>query len=167
MKKITLILVCLAAVISACNSNKPSEDTKKISSDETIKILTDNLVYGISTRPSDNADSSELVQFGNFLQKDLINFIFEEIYSGRLKAYDFFSEKELSIEDVKTIEKSEGFDRKKVGKVQFNELWYVDKNGMLIKRVNSMTFGIEHYSEQGTFLNYNALFNVKFKVNAQ
>ncbi len=166
MRKITLLIACLTILLVACNNNKPSENTAKTSTDES-KVLADNLVYGIATRPSENADSSELVQFGNFLQKDLINFIFDEIYSGRLKAYDFFTEKELSIEDVKTIEKAEGFDRKKVGKVQFNEKWAVDKNGTLIKRVNSMTFGIEHYSEQGTFLNYNALFNVKFKVNAQ
>jgi len=166
MRKITLLLSCLTILLVACNSNKSSENTAKTSTDET-KVLADNLVYGIATRPSENADSTELVPFGDFLQKDLINFIFDEIYSGRLKAYDFFTDKELSIDDVKTIEKSEGFDRKKVGKVQFNEQWTVDKNGTLIKRVNSMTFGIEHYSEQGTFLNYNALFNVKFKVNAQ
>ena len=166
MRRITLLLACLTMLIVACNSNKPSENTAKTSNDDT-KVLADNLVYGIATRPSENADSSELVPFGNFLQKDLINFIFDEIYSGRLKAYDFFTEKELSIDDIKAIEKAEGFDRKKVGKVQFNEQWCIDKNGMLIKRVNSMTFGIEHYSSQGTFLNYNALFNVKFKVNAQ
>lgn len=166
MRKFTLLLACLTILLVACNINKSSENTANTSTDES-KILADNLVYGIATRPSENADSAELVQFGNFLQKDLINFIFDEIYSGRLKAYDFFTDKELSIDDVKTIEKSEGFDRKKVGKVQFNEQWTVDKNGVLIKRVNSMTFGIEHYSDQGTFLNYNALFNVKFKVNAQ
>lgn len=166
MRKITLLLSCLTILLVACNSNKSSENTAKTSTDES-KVLADNLVYGIATRPSENADSSELVQFGDFLQKDLINFIFNEIYSGRLKAYDFFTDKELSIDDVKTIEKAEDFDRKKVGKVQFNEQWLIDKKGGLIKKVNSMTFGIEHYSEQGTFLNYNALFNVKFKVSAQ
>ncbi|HCT30374.1 MAG TPA: hypothetical protein DIW31_06495 [Bacteroidales bacterium] len=150
----------------ACNTKKPSENKANNSVEET-KVLTDNLVYGIATRPSENADSSELVEFGTFLQKDLINFIFDEIYAGKLQAYDFFTDKELSIDDIKLIEKTEGFDRKKVGKVQFNEQWLVDKNGGLIKRVNSMTFGIEHYSSQGTFLNYNALFSVKFKTNAQ
>lgn len=166
MRKIALLLGCLIILIVACNTNKPAENNADSSKDKG-KVLVDNLVYGIATRPSENADSSELIQFSNFLQKDLINFIFEEIYAGRAKAYDFFTDKELSMDDVRLIEKSEGFDRKKVGKVQFNEQWYVDENGMLVKRVNSMTFGIEHYSDQGTFLNYNALFNVKFKVTAQ
>lgn len=163
MRKIVLVFFSLS-ILMACNSNKLSENKVNVSLDGAT-ILSDNLVYSIATRPSENADSSELVPFGNFLQKDLINFIFDEIYSGKLKAYDFFTDKELSIEDVRMIEKSEGFDRRKVGKVQFNEQWLIDKKGELIKKVNSMTFGIEHYSAQGTFLNYNALFNVKF--NAQ
>ena len=164
-----MFFVGFTIALISCNNQKPSvsKNSDKSSILNGAIVLTDSLIYGIATRASQNVDSSELVAFNSFLQGDLIDYLFKEIYSEKLKAYDFFSGKELSVDEVKEIEKSEGFKRSKIGKVQFNEQWIVDKNGMLFKRVNSMTLGIEHYSVQGTFLNYNALFTIRFNTTAQ
>ena len=169
MRKISLLIIGLAIAFISCNNEKESVNKvseKSINLDGAL-VLTDSLIYSIATHPSENKDSSELAGFNLFLQKKLIDYIFKQIYSEKLKAYDFFSEKELSVNEVKEIEKTEGFNRSEVGKVQFNEQWLIDNNGMLIKRVKSMTLGIEHYSNQGTFLNYNALFTIKFNTTAQ
>jgi hypothetical protein len=169
MRKIGLLIVSIAIAIISCNNEKTK--VSKVSEKSTILdsglVLTDNLVYGIATRASENADSSELAGFSTFLQGKLIDYLFDELYTGRLKAYDFFSEKELTINEIKEIEKADGFERSKIGKVQFNEQWVVAKNGVLIKQVNSMTLGIEYYSKQGTFLNYNALFTIRFNPSVQ
>lgn len=169
MKKIGILLFGVAMAITSCNNGKTSavKLSEKSAVPDSALVLTDNLIYGIATHASENVDSSELLEFNKFLQGKLIDYIFEEIYGGRLKAYDFLSEKELTVNEVKDIEKAEGFTRSKVGKVQFNEQWLIDKNGVLLKRVNSMTLGIEHYSKQGTFLNYNALFTIRFNTTAQ
>jgi len=160
--------VIIAASIISCKNDRtavPISITK--TNPEGSIILTDSLVYGIVTHTSQDADPLENEEFKTFLQENLINYIFDQLYAENLKAFDFFSGKELTIKEIKKIEKTEGFSRSRVGKVQFNEQWYFDKNGVLNKRVNSMTFGVEHYSNQGTFLNYNALFTINFKRNVQ
>jgi hypothetical protein len=172
MKNIRLLkfsIAILAIVIISCNNEKPS--VEKVSEKTILPdggyVLTDSLIYGIFTHSMENIDSSEIAGFRTFLQRKFIDYIFNQIYAGKLKAYNFFTDKELSIKEVKSIEKSEGFNRSNVGKVQFNETWVIDKQGILTKRVNSMTLGTEHYSNQGTFVGYNALFTIKFKVPAQ
>jgi len=169
MKKISIIIIGLAIAIISCNNEKPSavKNSAKLTMADGEFILTDSLIYGIATHASENIDSSELVGFSKFLKEKLIDYIFQQVYAGKLTAYDFFSEKELSIHEVKELEKMDGFNRSKVGKVQFDEQWLIDKNGVLIKRVNSMTLGIEHFSNQGNFIGYNALFKIKFNATAQ
>lgn len=161
-----MLFIGFAIALISCNNQKPSvsKNSEKSLINNGAIVLTDSLTYGIATHASENVDSSELVEFNKFLQGDLIDYIFNGIYDGTLKAYDFFSDKELSVKEVKAIENSEGFNRSRVGKVQFNEQWLVSKNGILTKRVKSMTLGVEHYSKQGTFLNYNALFKVRFNT---
>lgn len=169
MNKINLLIIGFAIAVISCNNEKTQENklSERSKTLEGATILADSLVYGIATHPSENVDSSEIVEFNKFLKADLINYIFNQVYSGKFKAYDFFSEKELSIKEVKEIEKVEGFNRSKVGKVQFNEQWLVDKDGAFVKRVKSMTLGVERYSTQGTFVGYNALFKIKFNITAQ
>jgi len=169
MKKINLLIIVLAVGIIACNNEK-SKVVKLVGESPIpdVKIvLIDSLTYSIATHASENVDSTELAGFKFFLQGDLIDYIFKQIYEGNLKAYDFLSDEELSIDKVKEIENTDGYERTKVGKVQFNEQWFVDKTGMLLKRVNSMTLGVERFSKQGTFIGYNALFTIKFNTTAQ
>jgi hypothetical protein len=171
MRSITCLIIGVAvfvATFTSCKNDKPTVSTisTKTTPEGSI-VLADSLVYGIATQISENSDPNESEEFKLFLQKKLVNYIFEQLYAKKLKAYDFLTGEELSLKDLKKIEAAEGFSRSKVGKVQFNEQWYFDKNGVLNKRVNSMTFGIEHYSNQGTFLNYNALFTIRFNTTAQ
>lgn len=165
MRRLNFIvgLVALITTISSCNNDKPSVSALSTKTNpEGSFVLIDSLVYGIATHPSENIDSTEYEAFKSFLQEKLINYVFEQIYTGKLKAFDFATDKELTIKEVKELEKKQGFSRSKVGKVQFDEQWYFDKHGVLYKRVNSMTFGVESYSNAGNFVNYNALFKVKF-----
>jgi len=172
MRKIHCILLGCAALtvmLISCNSDKTSvvKSSEKTTDSKGAYVLTDSLVYAIATRTSENADSTENDEFKLFLQEKLIGYIFRQLYDERLKAYDFFTDKELSIKELKKIEAAEGFSHSKVGKVQFNEQWFFDKNGALNKRVNSMTFGVESFSNQGNFIGYKALFKIKFKPIAQ
>jgi len=162
----SIVLGCatLATVLVSCGTDKSSEVKSSINKtdSEQVNVLTDSLVYGIVTHIGENVDPYENEEFKSFLQDKLISNIFEQLYAGKLKAYDFLTNNELSIDDIREIEKKDGFNRSKVGKVQFNEQWYFDNNGVLNKRVNSMTFGVESYSNQGNFTGYNALFKIKF-----
>ena len=166
MKSVNILLIGLAVLTLATTScnNRKSEVVKTNFSvtPEGSTVIADSLIYGIETHENENSDLSENEAFKTFLQDKLINYVFDQIYSGKLKAYDFFSDKELSIKEVREIEKAEWFSRSKVGKIQFDEQWYVDKDGILRKRVYSIILGVENYSNQGNFINYKALFKVKF-----
>jgi hypothetical protein len=156
-------LVLFTLAFNSCKNDKKA--TSEFSNNSTVKeanVLTDSLVYGIVTQVSENIDPYENESFKTFLQNTLINSIFEQLYDGKFKAYDILSDKLLTIKELKEIEATEGFSRSKVGKAQFNEQWYYDNNGKLNKRVNSISFGLESYSNQGTFYGYKALFKVKF-----
>ncbi len=169
MRKIILLIIVLAVVTTACNNEKPK--VVKLAGESPMLngaiVLIDSLTYGIATHASENVDSAELAGFKSFLQGGLIDYIFKQIYKGDLKAYDFLSDEELSIDKVKEIENTDGFERSKVGKVQFNEQWVIDKDGSLLKRVNSMTLGVDRFSKQGTFVGYNPLFKIKFKATSR
>jgi len=166
MKTVNFLLIgiaMLAITTISCNNNKSEVSKVKLEvTPEGSTILADSLIYGIETHENENSDISENEAFKSFLQEKLINYLFDQIYSRNLKAYDFFSDKELSIKEVREIEKAEWFSRSKVGKIQFDEQWYVDKDKILRKRVKSMTLGVESFSNQGNFIGYKALFKVKF-----
>lgn len=166
MKTVNFLLIgiaMLAITTISCNNNKSEVSKVKLEvTPEGSTILADSLIYGIETHENENSDISENEAFKSFLQEKLINYLFDQIYSRNLKAYDFFSDKELSIKEVREIEKAEWFSRSKVGKIQFDEQWYIDKDKILRKRVKSMTLGVESYSNQGNFIGYKALFKVKF-----
>ena len=166
MKTVNFLLIgiaMLAITTISCNNNKSEVSKVKLEvTPEGSTILADSLIYGIETHENENSDISENEAFKSFLQEKLINYLFDQIYSGNLKAYDFFSDKELSTKEVREIEKAEWFSRSKVGKIQFDEQWYIDKDKSLRKRVKSMTLGVESYSNQGNFIGYRALFKVKF-----
>jgi len=166
MKSVNLLfigLIVLVMATSSCN-NKKTEVAKAnfAITPGGATVIADSLIYGIETHENENSDLSENEAFKSFLQDKLINYVFDQVYNGKLKAYDFFSDKELSIKEVREIEKAEWFSRSKVGKIQFNEQWYVDKDGILRKRVYSIILGVENYSDKGNFINYRALFRVKF-----
>ena len=98
------------------------------------------------------------------LKRDaLTDSIFDDVYKGKLIAYDYETQKELSIDEVKKIENKEGYKRRIVAKYQFQEAWYYDKqNHTFIKKVYSIIFGYEIYDETGFVKGYKPLFKVKF-----
>lgn len=163
MKKLIIGLAVSVLIIESCTNNRPVNPVSSATSTpKEAVVLIDSLVYSIATFQSENSDSLENEAFNLFLKEKLINYVFDQLYAGKIKAYDFLSNKELTIKEIKNIEKTEGYSRSKVGKIQFNEQWYVAKDGAINKRINSMTLGLEHYSNQGNFINYTALFKVKF-----
>jgi hypothetical protein len=159
-----LVLALAAFTIVSCKNEKPSvvKTVEKNLTPEGSVIVADSLTYSLVTHSSEDVDATDGEEFKSFLHEKLINYIFEQLYDGKLKAYDFYSDKEMTIKEIKEIEKSEGFSRSKVGKVQFNDQWYFDNKGVLNKRTNSMTFGLESYSNAGSFIGYKALFKIKF-----
>ena len=144
-----------------CNYNK--ENSNKTTTNIGAKAITiaDTITYDVLLRPLDSTDIWEAEHLKYLNQKEFLNYVFNGLYSGKLSAYEFLSNKKLSISEVEYIEKAEGYSRDQISKAQFKELWYIDSTGVLQKHIFSFTLGISAYSNQNTFLGHKALFVVK------
>jgi hypothetical protein len=159
MKKIgiyTGILIIVGVLTLSCKNKAASEN-------DTIKyeIVADTITYDVVIKNTEKIDpmTDEFLRYLN--KTKLIDGIFSSIYSGELKAYDYFSGNKLTIEQIKDIENSESYSREDIGKIQFTEIWYYNKdNSVFKKNVLSMTLGLEQYNDDGTLRGYIPLFKI-------
>lgn len=162
-----LIIIISAGIILiltnvSCKQN--SKESNEAKNNVSLSLLADTITYdAVINNP--NPDDLYTERFLKRLNKEkLIDAIFDAVYSGKLKAYAIFGNKEMSIDQVKALENVKGFSRSKIGKVQFTESWYLDENSLSIsKKVIAMAFGYDHANEDGIVDSYKPLFRVYIK----
>ncbi len=122
-------------------------------------VLADTITYDIllkNPNPNDEYMESCLRRLD---RKNLVKVIFNAIYSGKLKAFTYIDNKEVSLDTVKKFERE--FKRDRIGKIQFEEEWYLDeKNLKFGKKIKSIMFGYENYENDGSVRGYKAGFKV-------
>lgn len=157
-----LTYIILFITLGSCTQQQPSHNAQ-VSRSVTgnCTVLADSIIYDVLLAPSDSTNSWENYCLSGIHQQKLIDYIFDGIYSGRFKAYDFINDKELKIKDIRKIEKSEGYSRDLITKIQFREAWHVDSAGVFNKRIIGLTLGIAKFSSQRTFLGHSALLRVE------
>ncbi|MCF8233057.1 MAG: hypothetical protein K9J27_12830 [Bacteroidales bacterium] len=160
------LLFVLFAGLLLMGCKHPWEREKKHSiqtdsiSNEFISIA-DSINYGVVIKARNDADDWQKKWLRSFDRKELVDFIFEAVYSGKLQPYDYFDDKPIAIEQIKQLENKEEFERSKVGKIQFKERWYFDTNRLqMIKKVYSIMLAYEVYKENGAFRGYKPAFKV-------
>jgi len=156
----------LAAILTIASCNQKRPQAEPIARDTRIPLksvkVADSIVYDVIVRDIDGEDPWEAERLQTFSQDTFVNYLFQQLYAGKYKAYHFETGKQLSAKEIRAIESQPGYNRSRVSKLQFNEQWYFDSTGVLNKRVNGITLGLEAYSSQGTFKGHKALFRVKF-----
>ena len=169
MKQNTIIWISPLLIFMAfsCKQHEQNPNVTINESENAVTTFADSIKYDVIIKPTDSEDAWEVERLQNFKQNSFIDYIFEQLYAGNFSAFDYETHKVLSIQEVKKIESAADFNRQNIGKIQFNEKWYIDSTGMLNKKINFLTLGIESYSNQKTFLGYKALFIVKFKPSDQ
>jgi hypothetical protein len=96
-------------------------------------------------------------------RKALTDSIFDDIYKGKLLAFEYNTHRPLSINAVKKLEETTGYSRDIIGKFQFSEAWFYDKqHHSFIKKVQSIVFGFETYDQSGFVKGYKPLFKIDF-----
>ncbi|MHC1704001.1 MAG: hypothetical protein AB9846_08835 [Tenuifilaceae bacterium] len=157
---ISIITICI--LCGSCkNKNRLDNNYTPVETLPNGSILVaDSIIYDVVLRDIDHEDPWESERLKSLKLDVFVDNVFDKLYQRELFAYDFYTGKELTLKDIKAIEDREGFSRTKVSKVQFNERWSIDSLGVLNKKINYMTFGLESYSLQGTFTGHKALFKV-------
>jgi hypothetical protein len=155
------------ATIALCYSCKETPSKIEITNTEisidSLKLATyaDTIVCDMVVKNPDKEDVWTEECLKKLKRQSLIDTIFNEVYNGKLLAYDYETAKPLSIKEVKRIEETSGYSREIIGKFQFREAWFYDnKNHTLIKKVQSIIFGYETYDDKGFVKGYKPLFKV-------
>lgn len=166
MVKKILFFSSLALIASwGCkNSQSNVEITKtEVSIDSlALKSYADTIVCDMVVKNPDKEDLWTEECLKQLKRQPLIDTIFNEIYLGKLQAFDYNTGCPLNIKEVKRLEETSGYSRGIVGKFQFKEVWYYDnKNHTFIKKVHSIIFGYETYDDKGFVKGYKPLFKVK------
>lgn len=165
MKKYFILVVPIFAFVvlfAACKPKNEAPVAKNIPGDTlNYLLIADTITYDVLLDSTAQIDPMA-GKFLRHLNKDtLINSIFSSIYSGKLKAIDYSTGKELSITEIKVMESQEGYSRELIGKIQFAEIWYYSAENVVFKKeVLSMIFGLEVYNQDGTIRGYRPLYKI-------
>lgn len=191
MKKTSILAFCAFLAATACNSttndNKQAASVDSTAAVQTISviaappppviketeffynfdsasamIISDPITYEVVVKNHKTDDDWEEERLAKTDIKPLANSIFQAVYKGRLKAYDYFDEtREMPVSEIKALEKE--FNRKDIGNIMFEEKWYFNEKTLtLTKKVTGLTFGYELRDPQTKeFQGFKAAFKVK------
>jgi hypothetical protein len=78
----------------------------------------------------------------------LADIIFKLVYEKKLKAYNYLSGKEMTVEEVRFLENE--WKREDIGQILFTEDWHFDQDNLkFYKQVNSIMLGYYRYDKYG------------------
>ncbi len=154
-----------------------TDSTKVTTTNNTTEFYTDSVskqailianpvIYTVVTRNANLSDEWASFCLQGLQINDFTNAVFQQIYNNNVPAINYETDKVMSIEEVKKLEKE--FPRKRIGKVQFEEDWYFDaENFKMSKRVKSVMFAYELYDLKGAIRGYKAGIKVLFESDPQ
>ena len=148
-------------LLASCNQAPPDNITTM---DKGLILVADDIIYDVIIKPPVPEDTWELERLKGYDGTEMINDFFDDIYSGELVVFDFYTGKSISANDVKKIEAKDGFKRENIGKIQFTEKWSYDPvANTLEKKIVSIVFGYESIAEDIQRTGYVAAFKIYFK----
>ncbi len=165
MRKMNKLIgfMLLAAIMISCR-NSGNVGMEQGQAGERMLVAKD-IIYDVVIRVLSEDDPWEAERLQGYNGDEMINSIFDAVYDGKIKAYEYFSNKELSPSDIKEMERVPGFDRKSIGKIQFTEDWYFNKSTLGIEKdVKSIVLGYESRDpNDSTLIGYKAAFRLDFR----
>ncbi len=155
-------LISLLAILTLINLSCKQESADRVTdpiSPGLIKVA-DNIIYDVIVK-AETDDEWDIEKVAGYSGNEMIDNLFESLYSGKLKARDYHSGQELSPGDIKNIEKQEDFERSNIGKIQFTEDWYFNpSNNKIEKKVETIVFGYKTSTEDRVGMGYMAAFEI-------
>ena len=162
MNKINNIIIGSLLLFIALSCNQSPKEFPKVNIDHNSNyaVLADTIITDVVIKNRDN-DEWTSYTLRNLEKEQLVDELFNLVYSGELVPYNFFSETPITIDEVKEIERSEDYSRDKIGKVQFEEAWYFDVDSKkMVKKVQSIMLAYELYDLEGKVKGYKPVFKV-------
>ena len=164
MKKLLTLSLLTLFSLSGCVKNKVQEEIIILSEKGLSKehLLADTIIYSVDIINTDTLDTWADLRLKNMNTQKLIEEVFENVYNGSLKAYDYFSNTALSADDVRTIEKKPDYARNLIEEIQFEETWLFSPEQQIFhKEVHSFVIAYALYAENGERMGLKPVFRIK------
>jgi len=168
-----LIIILIIACITACKqqNSKPSVTGKaKTLKDTTLlnfQSIAESIRYDVIIKNPDTDDEWTETCLKGLDREKLVNEVYKAIYAGKVKAYDYYTDEPMSVNQVKEIEKQAESDGAEIAKVQFLEDWFFDPATFnFYKKVHFIMLAYEILDENGNARNYKAAFYVPFGLES-
>ena len=160
-----IIVIAIAGFLASCNQKVSNSEGDAIDLDEGT-LIADTIIYSVVIKNPDSYDLWTEKCLSRLKKSELVDRIFEAVYSHKARAYSYSTNKPLTVSQVKEIEEREDFTRDKVAKLQFWETWNFDEvNQDMTKNVHAVLVAYEVISEEGELRGYKAAFYIKLKNN--
>lgn len=159
--KYTHFIFIAGLLLTACN--QVNQDRDPVPATGSI-LVADDIIYDVIIKPPVEGDLWEGEKLKGYNGTEMINDLFNGIYSGEIKVFDYFTGKSMSPNKIKKIEAQEGFERENIGKIQFTEKWNYDPvTNSIEKKITSIVFGYEYRIEGVIRTGYKAAFIIEFQ----
>ncbi len=136
-----------------------SSTVRKYKPDSLELLFASPIIYDVLVKNPDLEDTWTSERLENFQKDDFVNIIFEAIYNGKIKAYNYHTGGAMTLKEIRALENSEEFDRSKIGKIQFEEDWYFnEKEFILTKKIKSIILAYEIIDQFGEIRAYKGAF---------
>lgn len=161
-----LFFLPMLLVFISCGRGKESGQVaaKQITVEDSTMMMpvATNIIDEVIVRPDTLGDPWEVEKVKGFAGEKLFRKLLDDIYSGKLTAWDCRTDEVLKPEKVKELEKEFNSDLTRIGKLQFVEDWYFDmgKNS-IVRKVKSVAFGYSSGTSGEARLRFNAFFRIK------
>lgn len=166
MKQLFTLLTLTILVLTGCVETKVQEGVVVLSEQglNTSHLLADTIVYSVDIVNIDTLDTWADWRLRNLNTQKLIEEVFENVYSGRLNAYDYFTDAALTVEDVRNIEDTPNYARSLIEEIQFEETWLFSPELQIFhKEVHSFVLAYALYAQNGERMGLKPVFRVRLE----
>lgn len=158
-KTIQIALIFSGLFLFSCQQ-KDTLENKEYSG---VKIA-DPIIYEVLINNPNPEDDWKTDCLANTNTSDLVKDIINAVRNGKLPAFDYYDNHQLSKPELEKIISDSDLINK-TGNIQFEEEWYWDSKKLsLNKRVKKMMFGYEVFDTLGKIRGYKASFVVDLEA---
>jgi len=127
-----------------------------------LEIWADTITYEVLIQNPDSLNTWETEKLKHVNNKKIVDDLFGLIYTGKKKAYNYYTNDPFSIDEIKEMETDKFPNRNHCGKLQFTETWaFSEDSARLVKKIQQILVAYEVYNDSNKLRGYKAAFYLK------
>lgn len=165
-----LLFILIACLAAGCrkgdNQQNNYQQKNNLHDSETRLLVAANIIYDVVVIPEVKDDEWEAERLKGYSGEEMVNALFEAVYSRKAVATDYFSGERIKPSMLKEMEATDEYRRSDIAKLQFTENWYFNPETLEIeKEIIAIVPGYRYSTGEGetTGTGYRALMTINLK----